>query len=238
MEGQNLRTGEVYTVLLDVAACEPLHESLAVLLNVEERARAASFLVHRARQEFIVGRGVLRLLLGKRLGGPPQEIAFSYGSAGKPCLADAGSSGCWFNLSHSAGVIAISLSDAGEVGVDVERVDPGADVIALASTAWGAGAAKDLALVADPAEQRMAFFRRWVRHEAKTKCSGLGWSMDDTNRFDTERTCVEWAVQKDGDIFMCCVAHGINLKSQPGTWISVADAFSFWDDKGKSRFVP
>jgi 4'-phosphopantetheinyl transferase len=89
------------------------------LLAPEERARAQRFRFERDRSRYIVGRALLRTLLGRYLETPPRELEFEYGEFGKPALR----SGPWFNLSHSANVALYALSSAGEIGIDVELDD-------------------------------------------------------------------------------------------------------------------
>ncbi|HYL06858.1 MAG TPA: hypothetical protein VE075_12505, partial [Thermoanaerobaculia bacterium] len=85
--GLALPSGEIqlWAVALDPApdAVERLGRSLAP--DEWERARRFRFEIHRRR--YVVGRGVLRALLGGYLGIAPEEVAFSYGPRGKPFLA-------------------------------------------------------------------------------------------------------------------------------------------------------
>src|SRR4051812_36492284 len=61
-------------------------EALANLLSADESARADRFRFEIHRKRFIVGRGLLRVLLGRTLGVAPETIAFAYGALGKPSL--------------------------------------------------------------------------------------------------------------------------------------------------------
>ena len=56
-------------------------ERLHTTLSAEERARAARFRFHRDRDRFVVGRGLLRRLLGAYLGIPAAEVRLVYRSA-------------------------------------------------------------------------------------------------------------------------------------------------------------
>lgn len=113
----------------------------------------------------------LRTILGRYLGQEPEEIELAPGPHGKPRLAD-GPEGFGFNLSHS-GPLALVAVAAVEVGVDVERIKPRRDLIALADRALRAD---DAAAVrdAEPEERAEVFYGRWTEHEARVKCLGTG----------------------------------------------------------------
>lgn len=148
---------------------------LEAVLNDAERTRAATgFTQNQAREEFVVGRSVLRLLLAQRLGVPAHTIALCVGSNGKPRLCAQLSSEIAFNVSHSHGVVAIALGKVAAVGIDVERVDEQACVVELAEVAWGVEAAAALAAIVSPAERCLTFFQQWVRFEAEAKSDGRG----------------------------------------------------------------
>src|SRR3954467_10915815 len=77
------------------------------LLSPDERDRALKFRFARDRSRYVVARGLLRTLLGERLGIDPERVVFAYGEYGKPCLA--GDTDLRFNLTHSDDVVAVAL---------------------------------------------------------------------------------------------------------------------------------
>jgi 4'-phosphopantetheinyl transferase len=114
----------------------------------------------------------LRDVLASYLGTSPEAIRILEGAHGKPALAGGELN---FNLSHSgdAGLVAVSRERA--VGVDIERIDPRRDVLALAERALGTDGAA--AVRAAPEADRAAVFHRtWARREAVAKCAGTGLS--------------------------------------------------------------
>ena len=141
------------------------------VLSPDERDRAASFTFARNRSRYVVARGLLRTLLGERLGIDPERVAFAYGDHGKPRLAE--DTGLRFNLSHSNGLMALALCEGREVGVDVE---------ARRDELFTTGIARRYlpAPTADEIERRTGiertaeFFRAWVRQEAYAKGRGVG----------------------------------------------------------------
>ena len=74
-------------------------------LCLSERERAERYHFERDRNRFIVGRGVLRAVLGSYLGVEPAQLSFDYGARGKPVLTDLPDRRTLhFNVSHSDGL--------------------------------------------------------------------------------------------------------------------------------------
>src|SRR5262249_62127988 len=85
--------------------------------------RAERFHFPRDAGRYAVGRGVLRILLGRYLHRAPEELRFQYGARGKPALADRPRGRALrFNLAHSRDLAIYAVSWDREVGVDVEEV--------------------------------------------------------------------------------------------------------------------
>ena len=144
---------------------------LEALLSPGERSRAAKFRFERDRSRFVAARGLLRTLLGERLGVRPKEIEFAYGANGKPRLAD--DTGLRFNLSHSQGLVALAFCEGREVGVDVEAQRDKLFTEGIARRYLPPGVAMEIDRRAG-AERTREFFRAWVRQEAYAKGRGAG----------------------------------------------------------------
>ena len=141
------------------------------LLSRDERARAAAFRFDRDRRRYVVARGLLRTLLGERLGEDPGGVNFAYGERGKPRLAR--ETGLRFNLSHSNGVGAIALCEGREVGIDIEARRDGLRIEGIARRFLPPNAVRELE--GRTGEDRSGeFFRAWVRQEAFAKANGAG----------------------------------------------------------------
>lgn len=140
------------------------------LLTREERARAERTREGWAREEFVVGRGCLRALLGAVLGRPGSEVAIGVGTHGKPWVE-----GVSFNVAHSRGEVLIALSGEGAVGVDVEWLDPGIEAMEIAQGAFAPG---EVAAIAAADDRVGAFYRCWTRKEAVVKAHGQGLTLD------------------------------------------------------------
>jgi 4'-phosphopantetheinyl transferase len=160
------------------AALDRPADEVAVLscyLSDAERERAARFRHVPSRDEFIIARALVRVLLGECLGIAPQQVCFSQTSRGKPRLAGPDPAPICFNVSHSHGMALFALTARCEVGVDLERVRPFSDEMGLADRFFTPCEAAALRAL-DAAGRLETFFRLWTRKEAYLKAHGLGLS--------------------------------------------------------------
>lgn len=171
---QQDRPGGLQVFLLRTSQVRPALPWLEAVLSAEERTRSEGFVFPFAREEFVVGRAVLRLLLARRLGVPVTQIKLCADGNGKPRLCQPASAEIAFNVSHTHGLVALAMGDVAAVGIDVERIDEQAQVAELAEVAWGVEAGAALASIASPEERCLSFFRQWVRFEAEAKSDGCG----------------------------------------------------------------
>ncbi|MBI4788811.1 MAG: 4'-phosphopantetheinyl transferase superfamily protein [Chloroflexi bacterium] len=155
-------------------ASEPAGDILATeVLSLDERERAARFHFARDQQRFILARGMLRHVLARYVCRRAQDITFQYLSHGKPRLADSGD--IEFNLAHSHDLVLCAVSRA-QVGVDVERLQPVAEIEQLARMTFSP--AEQAALFAlEPDQRLLGFFNGWTRKEAYVKARGDGLAM-------------------------------------------------------------
>ncbi|MBV2154726.1 4'-phosphopantetheinyl transferase superfamily protein [Kitasatospora sp. SUK 42] len=142
----------------------PFLAELEKLLDADERARARSGRLPGVRRRFVVSHAATRILLGERLGRPPDGLRFVRGRWGKPAVADA--PGLHFSLSHSGELALLALAPR-PVGVDLELVRSGRDVHRLSRRFFPC---QEEELVARGG--RSAFARLWARKEACVKASG------------------------------------------------------------------
>lgn len=144
--------------------------ALTKLLNLKEQDRAERFKVKKAKNNFIIARGVLRLLLAKYLCITPKEIVFKQNSYGKPLL---NCEPIKFNISHANDYALFIFAKNYHVGIDVESVRNDFDFIAIAQKFFSQQ--EIAALLNIPQEQQIqAFFNCWSRKEAFIKGIGTG----------------------------------------------------------------
>jgi 4'-phosphopantetheinyl transferase len=145
---------------------------MARLLAPDERRRADAYRLEPHRARFVVGRALLRILLGRYLQAAPEDLRFDYGEFDKPMLPGGPS----FNLSHSGAVALYAFSGAGEVGIDVELYDERPASEGIAERFFSP--AEVSALRSLPAQMRShAFLACWTRKEAFVKARGDGLSL-------------------------------------------------------------
>lgn len=145
------------------------------LLSPEERLRADRLRHPGAHVAFVVGRGLLRELLGRVCGRSPKDILLQRTPQGRPFLAPG--QGDWvFNLSHSGDWVLLGLCRNRDLGLDVEAVSPRMRVLELARRFFAKAETAALEQ-APPADQRRLFFEIWVRKEAYVKALGVGLSL-------------------------------------------------------------
>ncbi|HMB62017.1 MAG TPA: 4'-phosphopantetheinyl transferase superfamily protein [Eudoraea sp.] len=153
------------------------HKSYLRYLSEEEQQKAGKFRFPSDRANFILGRSILRILLGQYLGRDPREILFDHGKYGKPALAIP--SDLAFNISHSEDLIVLGFGKNGSLGIDVERIKSDIDVRDIAVNYFSKSELRSLASLPD-SDQNQAFFRGWTRKESiiKAKGKGLSHSLD------------------------------------------------------------
>jgi 4'-phosphopantetheinyl transferase len=149
----------------------------APVLTVGEEQRAARMRSGSARRRFVARRTALRRYLGERLAVDPRSVTWSTGPHGKPALPPPHR--LRFNVSSSGDWVVIAASEAGEVGVDVERIRDDLRRDAIARRFF------------TEREQRSAvtaegFFAVWTLKEAVVKGTGLGLSHLPLGSFDVD----------------------------------------------------
>jgi len=169
MREYSIAPGEVQLWWASEQESAPLVESLRTLLDEDELQRAARFRVEAARRRFVTARAMLRLILARSTGIPPEQLTFAFGEHGKPRLETG-----WpcFNLAHSGDTVVVAVA-GDHVGVDVEelRVLPNAD--RLARRICTPSELDNLGSLPE-AERDPALLRLWTCKEAVLKALGSG----------------------------------------------------------------
>lgn len=123
------------------------------------------------RRRFTVAHGTLRLIAGHELGVPPEALAWVPGCNGKPTLM-APWSRLHTSLSRAGDLVAVAVSTARPVGVDIEQLVPGPRAKGLAARFFLPEEAGYVDAAGDSAAQADRFTRLWVRKEAAIKSVG------------------------------------------------------------------
>jgi len=154
----------------DILPAEPEEQDYYLLLNAEEKEKAATFKRLEVQKKYIKTRGVLRKVLGSYVNEHPQQLVIKAAEHGKPFLEQQDLS---FNLSHTANRFVIAVSNCGEIGIDLEQHRERVNLLGLVNKCFSIEE-KDYWLTL-PEEQKVTmFYRFWVRKEAFVKAVGRG----------------------------------------------------------------
>jgi 4'-phosphopantetheinyl transferase len=139
------------------------------VLSKAEKQRASAFANTSYQSRFIVTRGVLRSILARYTQTSPSALLFS--STPKPYLLEFPK--VHFNLSHSSDYLAVAVSTASKVGIDVQTHR---SVKALAIAKRYFHPEEYQALCQLPEHHLLLFFEAWSAKEAYLKYKGVGLS--------------------------------------------------------------
>ncbi|HYN92582.1 MAG TPA: 4'-phosphopantetheinyl transferase superfamily protein [Pilimelia sp.] len=116
-------------------------------------------------------RTTLLAVAARVAGGARGSLRLEHEGTGRPVVRGAGPD-LRASLSHGRAVVAVALSGAGDVGVDVERVRS-LPAVRLARR-WLSPAAADWVAARAPAQRDAAFLWLWTQKEAVGKARGTG----------------------------------------------------------------
>jgi 4'-phosphopantetheinyl transferase len=171
-----LADGEVHVWEAHVGP-EALEESERLgALCEHERTKAERFRFQKDRDLYVIGRSMMRKLLGGYLQCDPAQILFCYSPYGKPALLDEQRTDLRFNLSHSGEVVLFAATRGCDVGIDVEFMRAKAMEGTIAEEVFSAPELAAFNALPGGLKQR-GFFNGWTRKEAFIKAKGEGLSM-------------------------------------------------------------
>jgi 4'-phosphopantetheinyl transferase len=144
------------------------------VLSREEQQRCDKFKSEKRRREFIIGRGLLRTLMGQCLEMDPSVFEFAYTEHQKPYLPVAALGvPITFNISHSRDLALVALALERHIGIDIEYLRPDVDFKKLAGRFFSERESRSLEAYHD-VRLTAAFFACWTRKEALLKAIGEG----------------------------------------------------------------
>lgn len=169
-----LQNNDVHVWCVSLEQPDTKIQQLAQTLSEDEHIRANKFYFERDRRRFIVGRGLLRILLGRYTNIEPDQLQFSYSSRGKPALISTNScNSLQFNLSHSQELALYAVTRDRQIGIDLEQIRPISGIEQLSKSCFSARES-DLICSLHPKAQQSTFFQIWTGKEAYLKATGEG----------------------------------------------------------------
>jgi 4'-phosphopantetheinyl transferase len=144
---------------------------LSSWLSPAEHARAARFGRDSLRRRYIVGRALLRKLLGAAVDLAPGAVPIVRGARGRPRLD--GIQGIDFNVSHTQDMALVGIARGPRIGVDIERADRDVNADGLSRKFLSEQERATLDPLAAEA-RRLRFLRYWTCKEAMSKATGDG----------------------------------------------------------------
>jgi 4'-phosphopantetheinyl transferase len=155
------------------------------LLSAGEQERATRFHSSAEAARYVLAHAILRLMLGEYVGRPGGRLTFQRGANEKPQLID--DPALHFNISHSGDLLAIGVTRASELGIDVETEREIANIGTVAQTFMSPRELADFS-VCRPEDQTRTFLEHWTRKEAYAKAIGAGIAELDPSRIEPGMT--------------------------------------------------
>lgn len=158
------------------------------LLSFDEKQREARFVFERDRARHLLTRTLVRTVLSRYAAVDPADWVFSTNPYGRPEIDASMTQGrdLRFNVSHTAGLIVLGVTRGRALGIDVENLQPLADLWGMAEHAFAPAEIAELAGL--PEELRLdRFFQHWTLKESYIKARGMGVSIP-LQRFGVELT--------------------------------------------------
>ena len=165
---------QIHLWILDLERHRPETFGAEVLiLDDEEKKRAAEFRREQDRQQYCLTRTAVRNVLSSYFRDiEPARWRFSKNPHGKPNIASPGTSGpLYFNVSHSGRWVAIAISASESMGVDVEFISAERSMLAIARRYFCQLEYSSLCSLS-PGERTIRFYELWTLKEAYSKACG------------------------------------------------------------------
>ena len=174
----DLGDDDLWVVTCDTADVDPPEAATAcrAILSEDERGRLDRFLNTAHRPQFLAGHALIRLLLTEVVPEvAPAEWRFSSTAHGRPEVAEPRRyQHLRFNMSHTQGLVACAVVWRRDVGVDVERRNPGFAHRAVADQFFSPQESAALRSLPSDADRVHRFFTYWTLKEAYLTARGKG----------------------------------------------------------------
>jgi 4'-phosphopantetheinyl transferase len=153
---------------------ESAAQACMALLTEGERARCERYKFERHRRESLATRALVRSALSCHRPIPPQEWEFTSNVHGKPALEP--DCGLRFNLSNSVELVACLISEAAEVGLDLEPFSRAETMLRVAGEVFSRVERAQLEALPE-GEKLDRALSLWTLKEAYVKARGVGFAL-------------------------------------------------------------
>jgi 4'-phosphopantetheinyl transferase len=156
------------------ATAAPVRAACDAVLSADEQADVARRVFERHQHEYRVTRALCRGVLARYLGQPPAALRFRRTAYGRPELDPP--TPYRFNLTNTVDLVAIAVSDEGEIGIDTEPTARADTIFDVAATVFTPAERTGMATLSLAARRERAL-ALWTLKEAYMKARGLGFSL-------------------------------------------------------------
>jgi 4'-phosphopantetheinyl transferase len=173
-----LSANEIHLWLsVERAADEPALERLRTVLDARELEQLEQRANPELRSRYLRTRALQRTVLAAYLPGvDAAALRFVAGQEGKPALAPKfEGAGLHFNLTHTAGLVAIAVARVRDIGLDAENLNERTTALKLAHRYFTPDEARNLERL-PPEQQPTRFYTLWTLKESWMKALGRGLS--------------------------------------------------------------
>lgn len=163
-----MRASTIHLWKFPISTTDAAWQWSSSLLSSQELERAGQYCTPALRNSFAFCRASAKCLLAGFTGKTDAaDVVFTYGPFGKPQWQDVS-----FNVSHSANLCLIAISEEGAVGCDIQTCSASVDIDSIACSFHRKE--QELLSALEPQARRQAFYRLWTRKEAVMKADGRG----------------------------------------------------------------
>lgn len=150
---------------------------LAALMSPAECMQQRGFYFADDRLRYLVTRALVRTVLSRYAQVAPGDWEFTRNAYGRPEIDSLhGATELRFNVSHTAGLIALAVSRRRALGVDVENLAQRQPSFDIAEHFFAASEIAELAALPEHRRQ-FRFFEYWTFKESYIKARGIGLSL-------------------------------------------------------------
>ncbi|MCK4259542.1 MAG: 4'-phosphopantetheinyl transferase superfamily protein [Halanaerobiales bacterium] len=165
-----------YTWLIDVQEYYKYINYIKRCLSDEESRRSEEIKFEKTKCLFCLRKGITRIIISSFLNMIPHELKYNYNANGKPFISNNGYLNFDFNISHSKEYLLVGIVKSGDIGVDIEKINPKLKFSLLAKSIFSP---REMALYRkyDKFNQLRSVYKAWVQKEAISKAMGIGISI-------------------------------------------------------------